>query len=99
MVQLECISFSDLRPILSAGYYSSVTNMNRALQITVTCVALLVVLPGASSGGLITSGDLNIIDDVGNPSNGLRYLDTISSVGLNLAQALAMARANYSDCP
>ena len=48
-----------------------VTKVNRALQITVTCVALLVVLPGASFGGLITQvGTLNIIVDAGNPSNG-----------------------------
>ena len=71
--------------------------MNRALQITVTCVALLVVLPGASSGGVITSGDLNIIDDAGNPSDGLRYLDLTYSKGRTLASALANAQATYSN--
>ena len=72
--------------------------MNRALQITVTCVALLVVLPGASFGGLVTEvGDLNIIDDDGNPSNGLRYLDLTFSKGRTLASALANAQATYSN--
>ena len=72
--------------------------MNRALQITVTCVALLVVLPGASFGGLITQvGTLNIIVDAGNPSNGLRYLDLDFSTGLTLAGALANAQATYSN--
>ena len=71
--------------------------MNRALQITVTCVALLVVLPGASFGGVITSCDLNIIDDAGNPSDGLRYLDLTYSYNRTLAGALANAQATYSN--
>ena len=74
------------------------TKLNRALQITVTCVALLVALPGASFGGLVNEvGDLNIIDDDGNPSNGLRYLDLTYSKGRTLASALANAQATYSN--
>ena len=92
------VSLSATSDRSSRGLLYKVTKMNRALQITVTCVALLVVLPGASFGGLVTEvGDLNIIDDDGNPSNGLRYLDLTFSLNRTLASALANAQATYSN--
>ena len=42
-------------------------------------------------------GDLNIIDDAGNPSDGLRYLDMSYSDGLTQAAALAAAQVNYAN--
>lgn len=42
-------------------------------------------------------GDLNVIDQVGNASNGLRYLDSSFSAGMSQAAALANAQATYSN--
>jgi hypothetical protein len=39
----------------------------------------------------------NIIDDVGNPSDGLRFLDMTYSDGLSLAAAIANAQATYAN--
>lgn len=46
---------------------------------------------------IIEVGDLNIIDDPGNPSNGLRYLDMSFSDGLSLADALTNAQGTYAN--
>ena len=60
------------------------------------CFAMLLVSAQASAG-IIESGDLNIIDDPGNPSDGLRFLDSVYGDGLSLAAALAYAQAAYSN--
>jgi hypothetical protein len=48
-------------------------------------------------GGIIEVGDLNIINDAGNPSNGLAFLDLSFSDGRTLADALANAQLTYAD--
>jgi hypothetical protein len=42
-------------------------------------------------------GDLNIINQAGNASNGLRYLDMSYSDGLSLADALTAAQGTYGN--
>ncbi|MEQ9406889.1 MAG: hypothetical protein RIK87_04150 [Fuerstiella sp.] len=67
-------------------------------RATVFCAVMVVGLISRApvlSAGIIQVGDLNIIDDPGNPSNGLRYLDMSFSDGLTLADALANAQATY----
>jgi hypothetical protein len=46
---------------------------------------------------LVEVGDLNIINDAGNPSDGLRYLDMTYSDGLTQAAALTNAQATYAN--
>jgi len=60
-------------------------------------VAVYVAPMGVSNADVVEQGDLNIIDDPANPSDGLRYLDTTYSNGLTLAAALATAQAAYPD--
>ena len=64
-------------------------------RIGFLALALAFAWHGASSAALVEVGDLNIIDDPGNPSDGLRYLDMTYSDGLTLADALANAQATY----
>ena len=47
------------------------------------------------SSNIVELGDLNIINDAGNPSDGLRYLDMSYSDGLTLEAALIKAQATY----
>lgn len=64
-------------------------------------ILLAIVLePTATSfGALVTGdgGDLTIIDDAGNPSNGLRFLDMSFSVGLTSLAAITNAQLTYSN--
>ncbi len=60
-------------------------------------VALMLLSTTLTHAAIVEVGDLNIIDDSSNPSNGLRYLDLSFSDGLNLADALANAQLTYSD--
>jgi hypothetical protein len=69
--------------------------MNRI--ILAALLAFAVTSTGVASATLIQSGNLNIIDDAGNPSNGLRFLDMTFSIGLTEAAALANAQATYAD--
>jgi len=72
--------------------------MKRSVQIAVAFVVVLAVVPRATFGEVIEDGDLNIIiDEPGNASNGLRYLDMTYSDGLGLTAALANAQATYSN--
>ena len=48
-----------------------------------------------SHANVMELGDLNIIDDAGNPSDGLRFLDMTFSNGLTLADALTNAQMTY----
>ena len=60
--------------------------------------AALVILGSSSSFGvLVNGGDVTIIDDAGNPSDGLRYLDLSFSDGLDLATALTNIQMTYFD--
>ena len=49
------------------------------------------------NAAIIEIGDLNVISDAGNPSNGLAYLDMSYSDGLSQADALANAQTTYSN--
>ncbi len=60
-------------------------------------VAILLAAPGATFGTVIEVGDLNIISDFGNPSDGLRFLDMTFSDGLTQSAALTNAQATYSN--
>jgi len=74
--------------------------MQRSFQPTMAVLMLAVtmtVAPGIASADVIEVGDLNIIQQAGNTSDGLRFLDLSFSVGLNQAGALANAQANYSN--
>jgi len=55
----------------------------------------MAVLVSSASATVIEVGDLNIINDSGNPSDGLRFLDMTYSDGLTLADALSAAQATY----
>lgn len=69
--------------------------MNRI--IFAALLALAVTSTGVASATIIQSGNLNIISDAGNPSNGLRFLDMTFSTGRTEAGALANAQATYAD--
>ena len=57
----------------------------------------LILVSNTANAVIIESLDLNIIDDAGNPSDGLRYLDMTYSDGLTQAAALTAAQAAYSN--
>lgn len=69
--------------------------MKRKLIWALGFVAVLASSPVYAS--ICEVGDLNIINDPGNPSDGLRYLDMTFSVGLSLAAALTNAQGTYPD--
>jgi hypothetical protein len=52
---------------------------------------------GMTHAAVIERGYLNIINDAGNPSDGLRYLDMFFSDGLTTAAAVANAQLSYPD--
>ncbi|NNF07894.1 MAG: PEP-CTERM sorting domain-containing protein [Candidatus Eisenbacteria bacterium] len=79
------------------------TTINRETRIMNTTKALVGLISGLllaagtnASAAVIEVGDLNVIDDPGNPSDGLRYLDmTFSLGGPPLADAIANAQVAY----
>jgi hypothetical protein len=58
---------------------------------------LMLLSTSLTHAAVVEVGDLNIIDDSSNPSDGLRYLDLSFSDGLTLADALANAQSTYSN--
>ncbi len=68
----------------------------RALMLAVVSATCL-FSAGVTDATVIQVNDLNIIDDPGNPSDGLRYLDITYSHNRTLAQALTAATAVYSN--
>jgi hypothetical protein len=62
-----------------------------------TLAFLLLLVTSVSHATIIELGDLNIINDIGNSSNGLRYLDMTFSDGLTEAAALTNAQATYAN--
>ena len=70
-------------------------NDQRFLQTGILALILCLLVQGMTTAAIVESGDLNIIDDPGNPSHGLRYLDMTYSDGKTLADALAAAQAVY----
>ncbi len=67
--------------------------------VAVAMVALGVFAFGVESAraDIMEVGDLNIIDDTGNASDGLRFLDMSYSEGLTLSAALANAQGTYAN--
>lgn len=59
--------------------------------------ALLCCFTFSVNASVIDAGDLTIIDDVGNPSDGLRFLDMSFSNGLSLSAALTNAQLTYNN--
>lgn len=68
----------------------------KSMTIEVVLVAV-VLIPTIAAADIMEVGDLNIIDQAGNASDGLRYLDMSYSDGLTMADALANARATYAN--
>ncbi|MBD3673410.1 MAG: hypothetical protein HUJ26_07775 [Planctomycetaceae bacterium] len=68
-------------------------NPNKLFPILAIFMAL--ASQGMADGEILESGDLNIIVDAGNASDGLRFLDMSFSNGLTLEDALTNARATY----
>ena len=60
-------------------------------------IALLFCTAHPETETVIKMGDLNIIQDTGNPSNRLRFLDLSFSRHLSLADALSNAQTMYSN--
>ena len=60
-------------------------------------VVSLCLQPLSSSASVIDAGDLTIIDQAGNASDGLRYLDLSYGRGLSLTDALTAAQAVYAN--
>lgn len=69
----------------------------KPLRVRTAVVVFLALFANAAQSTIIEIGDLNIISDPGNPSNGLRYLDMSFSDGRTLASALANAQASYTN--
>jgi hypothetical protein len=64
---------------------------------TLFALSLLLGLTHNANATVVQVGDLNIIDQAGNASDGLRYLDMSYSDGLTEAAALANAQGTYSN--
>jgi hypothetical protein len=60
-------------------------------------IAFTITFFGTARAVIIEVGDLNFIDDAGNPSDGLGFLDMSFSVGLTQADALTNAQLTYAD--
>ena len=60
-------------------------------------VLLTFFLSSSVPSAIIEMGNLNIIDDPGNPSDGLRFLELSFSDGLSLTDALTNAQMTYSN--
>ena len=74
--------------------------VKRSFQPTMAALILAVTMtltPGMASSTIIQEGDLNIIEDDGNPSDGLRFLDMSFSDGKTKEAALVDARIAFSD--
>lgn len=78
----------------------SLRNMSMSyltLRRSLLTALITLLLSSTVPAGIIESADLNIIDDAGNPSNGLRFLDMSYSNGLTLSAALTNAQLTYSN--
>ena len=72
--------------------------MKPSTRILLLSIAVSVCLShGVSYGSIETVGDLNIINDASNPSDGLRYLDMSFSNELTLSAALVSAQGTYAN--
>ena len=72
--------------------------MKLSQLLSVSCLSAFVSLTTPlAQAAVVEVGDLNIINDAGNASDGLRYLDMTYSDGLTLAGALTNAQATYAN--
>ncbi len=68
---------------------------SRLQIIMLTAMVALTATAPSAHAAIVEVGDLNIISDPDNPSDGLRFLDMSYSMGLPSAAALANAQAVY----
>jgi len=68
----------------------------KRILLSALCV-FVISFSSATHATIIESGDLNFISDVGNPSDGLAFLDMTFSTGMTSAAALANAQLTYAD--
>lgn len=68
-------------------------SLPRALVLSIIVVAV----SQSTLAGIMLVDTLNIIDDAGNPSHGLRFLDASYGLNKTLADALTAARAVYAN--
>ncbi len=71
--------------------------LNRIILSALITFTITTTTLGAATAAMIENGDLNIISDFGNPSDGLAYLDLSYSEGLTQAAALANAQLSYAN--
>jgi len=71
--------------------------MTKHIHLCILVAAGIFASQGVATGSIQEVGDLNIINMVGNPSNGLRFLDMSYSVGLSEVDALANAQSTYAN--
>ncbi len=69
--------------------------MSKKTTISLAILAAIALFPVIVHAEINEEGDLNIISQAGNPSDGLGYLDLTYSFGRTQSEALAAARANY----
>ena len=89
------ILFNSLRNMVRFSLSCKLANSCRLLRGLLVTICLISLGSEKLHGNLIDGGDVTIIDQPGNPSDGLRYLDLSFSDNLSLADALANARATY----
>jgi PEP-CTERM motif len=66
-------------------------------RVTLSAIVIAFSLQNVSNAAILEVGDLNIIDQAGNPSDGLRFLDMTFSDALTQAAALTNAQATYAN--
>lgn len=71
--------------------------MNKSHLLSAMCACAFIACMPLAQAAVVELGDLNIINDAGNPSDGLRYLDMTYSDGLTLSEALTNAQATYAN--
>ena len=69
--------------------------MNQALHFSFALLGLALV--NVCHADIVEYGELNVIEDVNNASDGLRFLDISFSRNRTLEDALANARQRFSD--
>ena len=69
--------------------------MKPVIRMCLLVLAFTFLSQGTARSTIIEVGDLNIIDQAGNPSDGLRYVDLTYSDAMTLPDALANAQATY----
>jgi hypothetical protein len=69
--------------------------MNKSCLLYAICACVFFAYMPLAQAAVEELGDLNIINDAGNPSNGLGFLDLSSTLNLSREEALAHAQTIY----